>query len=54
MRTDEPNLPVKRLLIGNNTASNEELEECLTPNLNEGRKRYRKSVENTIDNGYHD
>lgn len=52
MRTDEPNLPVKRLLIGQNTASNEGLEdECLTPNLNQNRKRYRKSVENTVDNG---
>ena len=52
MRTDEPNLPVKRLLIGHNTASNEGLEdECLTPDLNQNRKRYRKSVENTADNG---
>ena len=50
VRTDEPNLPVKRLLIGQNTASYDEIQDCLTPNLNQDRKRFRKSVENTIDN----
>ena len=50
VRTDEPNLPVKRLLMGKNTASYDEIQDCLTPNLNMDRKRFRKSVENTSDN----
>ena len=51
MRTDDPVLPLKRLLMERNAASVEGLEGLLAPNLNQGRKRYRKSVENTIDNG---
>jgi len=51
MRTDDPVLPLKRLLMERNATSVEGLEGLLAPNLNQGRKRYRKSVENTIDNG---
>ena len=51
MRTLDPMLPLKRLLMERNAASVEGLDELLAPNLNQGRKRYRKSVENTIDNG---
>lgn len=52
MRTDEACLPIKRLLAaGRNTASNDGLEEdeYMTPNLNQATKRYRTSVENTVD-----
>ena len=58
VRTDEPNLPVNRLLLGQNAASYDEIQDCLTPNLNQDRKRFRKSVENTSENarlgGFHD
>jgi len=45
-RTDEPNFAVEGVEIRPRVGSNE----CF-PNLNRGRKRYRKSIENTIDVG---
>ena len=54
MRTDEPNMGANRLEIGTKTALHGADEECLTTNLNQGQKRYRKAADDSIELTLHE